>query len=62
MWEKRKNENAGESTGHIQSEKSERSSKDAKKEENVKKDRLRNKVHCFAQYIIACMSTCTCYK
>ncbi|KAK2838779.1 hypothetical protein Q7C36_013593 [Tachysurus vachellii] len=37
VWEKRKNENTGESTP------SDKSSKDAKKEENLKKDRLRNK-------------------
>ncbi|KAM9469762.1 regulator of nonsense transcripts 3B [Clarias gariepinus] len=43
VWEKKKNENTGESTGHIHADKSERYSKDTKREENVKRDRLRNK-------------------
>ncbi|XP_066505158.1 regulator of nonsense transcripts 3B isoform X2 [Hoplias malabaricus] len=43
VWEKRKHENTGESSGHTQTDKPEKSSKDGKKEENIKKDRLRNK-------------------
>lgn len=43
VWEKRKNDNTGDSSGHNQPDKSERSSKDGKKEDHVKKDRLRNK-------------------
>ncbi|KAI4892876.1 hypothetical protein NFI96_012621 [Prochilodus magdalenae] len=43
VWEKRKNEHTGDSSGHTQHDKPEKSSKEGKKEDNVKKDRLRNK-------------------
>lgn len=51
VWEKRKN--SCESTGHIQADKSEKSFKDAKKEENMKRDRLRNKVRSLPWYVFA---------
>ena len=54
IWEKRKNEHTGDSSGHTQPDKTEKSSKDGKKEENVKKDCLRNKVQSYL--ICVCLS------
>ncbi|XP_062855905.1 regulator of nonsense transcripts 3B [Trichomycterus rosablanca] len=43
VWEKKKNENTAVSSGHAQADRFEKPSKDGKKEDSVRKDRLRNK-------------------
>ncbi|XP_076877084.1 regulator of nonsense transcripts 3B [Brachyhypopomus gauderio] len=43
VWEKRKTENMGDFSSHAQADQSDKPFKDSRKEESVKKDRLRNK-------------------